>query len=202
VADPFLPLDAEFWNADRTRYTLFFDPGRQKRGILPNRQMGPSLIAGHSYTLVLDRQWIDGNGNPLRETFERTFRVGEPNLRPLDYRTWRVTAPAADTRNPLSVVFPEPLDHGLLMRAIGVRRDGQPVTGEVRVEADERRWVLTPVAAWTPGRYELIALSILEDRAGNRIGRAFEVESFERVDEESGAEVTSIPFELASHSRR
>ena len=35
VDDPFLPLDAEFWNADRTRYTLFFDPGRQKRGILP-----------------------------------------------------------------------------------------------------------------------------------------------------------------------
>ena len=30
VEDPFLPLDIEFWNADRTRYTFFFDPGRVK----------------------------------------------------------------------------------------------------------------------------------------------------------------------------
>ena len=29
--------------------------------------------------------------------------------------------------------------------------------------------------AWRPGRYELVALSMLEDLAGNRIGRAFEV---------------------------
>ena len=201
VVDPFLPLDAEFWNADRTRYTLFFDPGRQKRGILPNRQMGPSLVAGRSYTLMVDREWIDGHGNPLRETFTRKFRVGEPDLQPLDYRTWRVQAPAPGTRNPLSVAFPEPLDHGLLMRAIGVRRDGQPVTGEVRVEADERRWIMTPAADWTPGRYELIALSILEDLAGNRIGRAFEIETFERVDKEVEPEVTTIPFDLAATSR-
>jgi hypothetical protein len=199
VVDPFLPLDAEFWNDDRTRYTLFFDPGRQKRGILPNRQMGPSLVAGHGYTLVIDRAWIDGNGNPLRETFERKFRVGEPSLRAIDYRTWRVTAPASGTRNPLTVAFPEPLDHGLLMRAVGVRRDGQPVTGEIRVDANERRWILTPAAAWTPGRYELIALSILEDLAGNRIGRAFEIETFDRLDEDDTdgePATTRIPFEL------
>jgi hypothetical protein len=42
VRDPFLPLDAEFWNRDRTRFTVFFDPGRQKRGILPNEEMGRS----------------------------------------------------------------------------------------------------------------------------------------------------------------
>ena len=40
VVDPFLPLDTEFWNGDRTRYTLFLDPGRVKRGILPNQEMG------------------------------------------------------------------------------------------------------------------------------------------------------------------
>jgi hypothetical protein len=88
-----------------------------------------------------------------------------------------------------------------LMRAIGVRRDGQPVTGDVRVEADERRWIMTPAADWTPGRYELIALSILEDLAGNRIGRAFEIETFERVDKALEPEVTTIPFDLAATSR-
>ena len=46
VKDPFLPLDAEFWNDDRTRYTVFFDPGRQKRGIPPIAEMGRSLTEG------------------------------------------------------------------------------------------------------------------------------------------------------------
>ena len=150
---------------------------------------------------MIDREWIDGRGNPLRETFSRKFRVGQPDLQPLDYRRWQVMAPALGTRDVLAVTFPKPLDHGLLMRAIGVRRDGQPVTGEVRVEADETRWIMTPTDAWRSGRYEVIALSILEDLAGNRIGRAFEVDTFDHVDEDVEPEVTRIPFELASASR-
>jgi hypothetical protein len=43
VVDPFLPLDVAFWNDDRTRFTVFFDPGRVKRGILPNERMGWGL---------------------------------------------------------------------------------------------------------------------------------------------------------------
>jgi hypothetical protein len=197
VPDPFLPLGAEFWNTDRTRYTVFFDPGRQKRGILPNRQMGPSLVEGRTYTLVVDRAWIDGNGNPLGETFTRKFRVGPPNLGALDYAKWQVKTPPEGTRAPLVVDFPGPLDHGLLQRAMGVRRDGQPVVGEVRVDAHETRWSMTPSEPWKPGRYELVALSILEDLAGNRIGRAFEIVSFERADKPPEPDMTRIPFSLA-----
>ena len=196
VPDPFLPLDAEFWNTDRTRYTVFFDPGRQKRGILPNREMGPSLVAGRRYTLVVDRGWIDGQGHPLERTFTRAFRAGPPELRPLDTASWRVTAPAAGTRDPLSVAFPAPLDHGLLLRAVGVRRDGRTVAGDVSIDAHETRWSLTPVEAWTAGGYELIALSILEDLAGNRIGRAFEVRGFAREGQERQPDVTRIPFSV------
>jgi hypothetical protein len=197
VEAPFLPLEAEFWNSDRTRYTVFFDPGRQKRGILPNRAMGPSLVAGRTYTLVVDRNWMDGHGNPLRETFTRRFRVGPPSLSSLDSATWQVRPPAAGTREPLSVTFPAPLDHGLLLTAIGVRRDGEPVTGDVRVEDRETRWTMTPSTAWQPGRYELIALSILEDLAGNRIGRAFEVDGFQRAATPTPEPAaTSIPFAL------
>ena len=199
VEAPFLPLDAEFWNGDRTRYTVFFDPGRQKRGILPNRTMGRSLVPGKTYTFVVDREWLDGHGKPLRETFQRKFRIGPADESPLDHSRWRVTPPLAGTRDVLTVTFPEPLDHGLLLRAIGVRRDGRSVAGDVRVEAGETRWTMTPTDAWQPGKHELIALSILEDRAGNRIGRAFEVDSFERVDQKAEAEITSIPFTVAAN---
>ena len=197
VEAPFLPLEAEFWNGDRTRYTVFFDPGRQKRGILPNRRMGPSLVEGRTYTLVVEQAWTDGNGKPLRERFTRRFRAGPPHLSPLDYTKWNVAPPAPGTRAPLTVTFPQPLDHALMLRAIGVRRDGEVVTGEMRVDGDERRWTMIPSAAWSPGRYELIALSILEDRAGNGIGRAFEVVSFARGEDTPQPAVTAIPFALA-----
>jgi hypothetical protein len=197
VRDPFVPLEEELWNADRTRYTLLFDPGRQKRGIRPNREMGPSLVAGRRYTLVIDREWIDGHGQPLDRIFSRTFRVGPPELRALDPASWQVSPPPQGTRDALAVVFPAPLDHGLLQTALGVRRDGQAVVGDVRVEAHETRWTMTPAEAWRAGRYELIALPILEDRAGNRIGRAFEVDpAATGRDVSAEAAVRTIPFTL------
>jgi hypothetical protein len=200
VIDPFLPLEAELWNADRTRYTLLFDPGRQKHGILPNREMGPSLIAGRRYTLIVDRGWTDGQGQPLGQAFTRTFRVGPPTVRPLDPSAWRVTPPAPGARDPLSIAFPAPLDHALLLSAIGVRHDGQPVAGEVRVDDHERRWTLTPAEAWRPGRYELVALPILEDVAGNRIGRAFEVDPRASTSTDGEGVTTVIPFTVSASS--
>jgi hypothetical protein len=202
VEDPFLPLDAEFWNEDRTRYTLFFDPGRQKRGILPNREMGPSLEAGRSYALVVRREWPDGTGSPLRETFTRHFRVGPPALDALDHTRWQITTPAEGTREPFRIAFPGPLDHGLLLRAIGVRRDGHAVEGDVRIEEHETRWVMSPREAWRPGRYELVILSFLEDIAGNRIGRAFEVKRFERSGTSPAPELFLRPFSLASTAQQ
>jgi hypothetical protein len=195
VIDPFLPLDAEFWNDDHTRYTVFFDPGRQKRGILPNQQMGRSLEPGRRYTLVVSREWRDGNGLPLREDFRRDFLVGEPDERPLDTAGWRIAAPRAGTREPVVVSFDESLDHGLLLRALGVTGgDARFLPGDVKIEAAEARWSFTPRAAWTAGTYQLTALAMLEDLAGNRIGRAFEVDTFTRVDSSPEPERTSIPF--------
>jgi hypothetical protein len=199
VVDPFLPVDGELWNAEHTRFTVFFDPGRQKRGILPNREMGESLIVGRKYALRISRDWLDGNGQPLRETFERLFTVGPPDRSPLDVASWKITAPREGTREPLTVAFSESLDHGLLLRAIGVRRDGAPLTGQVQVDAHETRWTMTPEAPWQPGRYEVIALGILEDLAGNRIGRAFEIVGSGDKGEDDAA-VTSLPFKLADSS--
>ena len=195
VKDPFLPLDAEFWNDDRTRYTVFFDPGRQKRGIAPIADMGRSLTAGKSYTLVVDAEWRDGDGLPLTQTYRRTFTVGPPDEKPLDPRSWTIDAPAAGTSAPLTVTFPEPLDHGLLLRALGVlASNGKPLEGVVVVGAKELTWTFTPAEPWKAGPHNLVAFAMLEDLAGNRIGRAFEVDQFDRTDKSSEPEKTLIPF--------
>ncbi len=199
VKDPFLPLDLEFWNGDHTRYTFFLDPGRVKKGITPREEMGPSLVAGRRYTLVIDKDWLDAEGMPLSESFRRQLTVTAPDEKALDPGRWRITAPTAGTRDALVVDFDKPLDHGLLLRALGVRRGKNDwVMGEVRIEASETRWVFTPADPWSEGSYHLVALSILEDRAGNRIGRAFEVDRFDEIDSRAEPEETLLPFSVAS----
>jgi hypothetical protein len=194
VVDAFLPLDADFWNDDRTRYTVFFDPGRVKRGILPNRQMGRALEPGKRYTILVKRDWRDGHGLPLKEDFKHEFRAAAPIERPLSTASWKFAAPSAGTRTPLSVTFPDQLDRGLLQRALGVERDGARLEGEIAIDSGETRWSFTPRDPWRPGNYTLVALAFLEDIAGNRIGRAFEVDNFERTDLTAEPERTSIRF--------
>ena len=196
VPGPFLPLDYEFWNRDHTRFTVFFDPGRVKDGILPNRQMGRALKAGHTYTLVVRQEWQDASGAPLKDPFRRTLRVGPADTQPLDPAKWRIDAPKAGARAPLVVTFPEPLDHGLLFRALAVRQAGQALDGEIAIDANETRWTFTPRDPWRAGAYDLLALSILEDRAGNQIGRAFEVDNVDTVDKGPEPKTVTLPFRL------
>jgi len=196
VVDAFLPLDADFWNHDRTRYTVFFDPGRVKRGILPNKQMGRALEAGRRYTLVVKRDWRDGHGLPLKDEFRHEFRASAAIEWPLTTSAWKVRAPRAGSREPLLISFPDPLDYGLLQRALSVVHGAKPVEGTVGVEASETRWLFTPREPWAPGDYEIVALAFLEDLAGNRIGRAFEVDNFERTDITAEPERTVVPFRV------
>jgi hypothetical protein len=191
-----LPLEYEFWSPDHKRFTIFFDPGRVKKGILPNLQMGRPLEVGRSVTLVIKREWPDENGLPLKEEFRRVLRVGPTDLEPLDTSTWRIQSPAAGSRDGMVVTFPEPLDHGLLMRALGVTRDGKEVDGAIGVDQAETRWTFTPTAPWTAGTYQLLALDILEDLAGNQIGRAFEVDNFDTVDKGPNPTTITIPFHV------
>ncbi len=191
-----LPLEYEFWSPDHTRFTVFFDPGRVKKGILPNRQMGRPLEVGRTVTLVIGREWRDAHGLPLKEDFKRTLRVGPPADTPIDPSTWRIQAPAAATREGMVVTFPRPLDHGLLMRALGVRFNGQPVDGVIDIGLGETRWTFTPTEPWRAGAYDLLALDILEDPAGNQIGRAFEVENARAVNAGPDPKTITLPVRV------
>jgi hypothetical protein len=195
VVDPFLPLDVDLWNEDRTRFTLLFDPGRVKRGILPNEQMGRSLVAGRTYTLVVDADWPDADGAPLAAPYRRQFRVRPSQEEAIDPARWRLEIPPGGTRDPLAVSFPQPLDYGLLQRALSVSLDGKWLDGTIHVEHGETRWLFTPRDPWQPGAYRLVAASILEDVAGNRIGRPFEV-AFITSAAKQQATAAHLPFQV------
>ena len=197
VEAPFLPLGEEFWDYDYQRYTIFFDPGRVKTGILPNAELGRPLEAGAAYTLEIDAAWPDAEGLPLEKPFRKEFTVGSFDGTPLDTAKWRLRIPATGTTSRLVVSFPEPLDHALLMRGLGVEdEDRQRVDGVIEITSWETRWSFTPRQPWVAGAYTLVALSILEDLAGNRIGTPFEIDRFEQIDEPDEQEFYRVPFEI------
>lgn len=197
VEEPFLPLGTEFWDRDHLRYTVFFDPGRVKQGLELNERLGRPLLEGETYTLVVDPTWPDAEGNPLQAPFEKRFTVGPADTTPLDTATWRLRVPASGSTQRLVVSIPEPLDHALMRRAIGVEDEaGRHVNGEVEIGNWETRWSLTPSQPWAAGAYSLVASSILEDLAGNKIGTAFEIDVFAQVDDTTARERFTIPFEI------
>jgi hypothetical protein len=174
VLHAFLPVDVDLWNHDYTRVTVLFDPGRVKRDILPNRELGRALVPARRYAIVVDEAWHDAAGQILAKPFRHAFVAGPPIEQPLDPAAWRIEPPGAGSRDPMVVRFPAMLDEALLHRALGVARGGAPIDGEIELNAGQTEWRFTPAANWARGRYELVALSILEDPSGNRIGKAFE----------------------------
>jgi hypothetical protein len=197
VADPFLELNEELWSGDGRRFTLLFDPGRIKRGLKPREEVGPVLEAGKSYTLVIDRHWPDADGKPLAGEFRKSFRAGPPDQESPSPRDWKIQAPAAGTRHPLDVAFPEPLDSALARRLIVVRDNGNRIVqGVVSLKRAESLWRFTPEADWIAGAYSLDVGTDLEDLAGNAVGRPFEVDLAGPISARVKAESISRPFRI------
>ena len=194
---PFLELDQELWTRDFRRFTILFDPGRIKTGLVPNVEDGMPIVEGNTYTLVIDAGWKDANGRSLKEEYRKTFRVGPFDDVAPKVSDWRLAVPKAGTTGPVEVVFPEPMDRGLLDRLLAIVNDeGNTLEGSVTVDREETRWSFTPSSAWVSGNYELIAGTELEDLAGNALNGLFEVDVFEVDQIAPVGETESLPFTI------
>jgi hypothetical protein len=193
---PFLEVDQELWDRDYKRLTVLFDPGRIKRGLVPLADAGPSIEDGKRYTLVVDRDWRDARGATLAAEFRKPFRVGPADRTPPDTAQWRLSAPRAGTSDALVVRFPKPMDYALLMRLLSVSGGEGRMAGTVTIGRQETEWRFIPREPWKAGPYQLVADTALEDLAGNRIGRAFDVDTFERVNEHLSSKTVALPFEV------
>ena len=195
---PFLELGEELWDTSGTRLTLLIDPGRIKRGLKPREDVGPVLEAGHSYTLAIDAAWKDAEGQPLKGEYRKKFAVEKPIEVGIDIAAWKIESPAAKTRQPLVVKFPRPLDHALLLSKVDVLdASSRLVVGDVVVRDEERQWAFSPAEPWSGNEYSLEIDTVLEDVAGNRLGRAFELEAGE-TEKQKGPEKIRIPVTLGA----
>ena len=196
---PFLELDEELWNPDGTRLTILFDPGRIKSGLLPREQDGPVLQEGQSYTLKIDATWPDAAGAPLKQGFTKKFIVAAPDVGMPSPARWKMTAPEAGSINPMTLDFPEPLDHALLQRLLWIEDAGKhAVEGQVQVGNVERQWAFVPNQAWKDGDYRVVIGTGLEDLAGNSVARPFEVDRVQRPDDEFVPDYVTLEFKIGN----
>jgi hypothetical protein len=203
VVLPFLEIDEELWDAAGRRLTVFFDPGRVKRELLPREQEGPALIAGQRYTLEIDSSWKDADGTQLRRGYRKVFRVGPADYSAPQPMGWRVDVPAAGSRDPLVVGFGEPLDWALLERLLWVvDSTGGESAGEASVGAGESSWQFVPKDEWIEGDYRLMVETTLEDLAGNSIGRLFELDVLQPIEREVKAKHIELPFTVSAGTSR
>lgn len=194
LQDVFLAMDPELWDRQRRRLTLLLDPGRIKRGLVPNTEVGYPLIEGVAVIVSVAAGFRDAGGRPLTGGAERRYTVGPPLRSRVEPVRWSCHCPAAESEDPLTVEFDRPLDHALLQRSLWVRDSaGRRLLGGGAVGPGERSWRFEPQSQWAVGRYHLIVDPLLEDLAGNSLVRVFDRDLTRPED----APVELLPFALS-----
>jgi hypothetical protein len=187
----------ELWDRSMRHLTILLDPGRIKRGVGPNRELGPPLKLGQEYTLAVGSGIVDLSGRRLREAFYKRFRITEAVRQPIAVEQWKIVPPATKSRQPLMVMFPRPLDWALLSHTITiVLADEQSIEGRIIIDQCESRWKFVPTSPWAAGYYQVRIVSSLEDVCGNSVIAAFDRPLREGSDLAYETAYRSISFRL------
>jgi len=175
IPDVFLQLQPELWNAERTELTVWIDPGRIKRELIPNKEMGNPLVPGRRYTLSISPAWKNIHGTPLQQSVRKPFVVDERDSLPPDPLKWSILTPKAGKTGAVRIEFYESLDYFLIKEAITfLDENGNPIAGKLRVAEDQKGIDFMPTLPWQPGTCRVRVDARLEDLAGNNLNRPFD----------------------------
>jgi hypothetical protein len=144
--------------------------------------------------LVVDAGFRDATGAALKSGAERSYRVGADLHGHVDPATWRLTPPAAASAEPLAVAFGRPLDSALLGRCLRVVGPEGVLGGTPTRHEGEFAWRFTPDRAWRPGPHRLLVDPVLEDVAGNAVGRVFDRDLANPADQPMDTGIVEVPF--------
>jgi hypothetical protein len=171
----FLNLDPELWNEDRTVLTVWLDPGRIKRDLIPNLTLGAPLVSHTKYSIAVSEDWLNVQGLKLKEGFVKTFLVSERDSLSPEITNWTFDLPRSGSNDPLKVNLKESLDYFLLNETIQIiDGNNNVVPVEINVRDKERYVDFIPTNSWKAGQYTIQVESRLEDLAGNNLNRPFD----------------------------
>ncbi len=166
IDDPWL-LD-EIWDDENNCLIIYIHPGRIKWGVLLRELLGPVLFEKRSYALVVRGALSDPAGNKLGADVVKKFRTTPEDRVRIDLNGWKLTAPKADTREPLTLTLSKSIDHRSLQRFLKVSdAKGEQIAGVISIGKEEKTWHFTPTQSWRKGSYRLDLDGQLEDVAGN-----------------------------------
>lgn len=174
----FLEIEPALWDPSHQRLTLWFEPGRIKRGLIPNLTQGPPLEAANQYQLVINLMGLHNPRSTDTLLWRHSFWVKAADRQQPDMQTWTYDYPQSGTRDTFSVYFPESMDFALLESAIAIiDAQSQPLEGQILLGEQERSWHFVADQAWPEGAYILKVSSLLEDLAANNFKRLFDTAS-------------------------
>jgi hypothetical protein len=195
VPDVLYRAPVELWDRSMRHLTLLLDPGRLKRGVGPNRELGPPLKAGQVYSLAVGAGMTDLSGSRLLEPIYKRFRVTDAVREPVAVEQWKIVPPVISSRQPLVLMFPRPLDWALLSNTITIASNSErPIAGQIEIDQHERRWSFTPTSPWAAGSYHVRVAPSLEDVCGNSVTAAFDRPLRSGSDLADEVASRSIPF--------
>ncbi len=175
VSDALYRAPVELWDKNMRCLTVLLDPGRLKRGVGPNRVLGPPLRAGQGYTLVVGVGMTAASGQRLSGAVRKRFGVMKAIRERISTDGWSVQPPAAGCREPFRLRFCRPLDWALMRPALVVTaEDGTPVSGRMETSALETELVFTPATSWSRRAYDALVTKELEDICGNDLAGPFD----------------------------
>jgi hypothetical protein len=199
VEKAFLIVDQELWNADRKRFTLLFDPGRIKRDLKSNIDLGTPLEEGEKYRFVIDSTWRDVHGNALEKSMVKTFSVVRAERAKVSPRDWKVIPPLAGSLSDVVIRFDRPMDHALALKYISIHNLSGPVTGHAQT-VDDTSWKFTPDHPWVGGNYVITISPLLEDVAGNNLNNVFDLD-LSKESRVNSVEPVELPLSIKAFTR-
>lgn len=197
VPGVFLDLQPELWNESRTQLTVWLDPGRIKRDLIPNLEMGAPLENNQGYELIFSEGWKAQNGLELGIGFSKSFIVTQRDSISPNPDQWHITIPEANSKDKLKVDFLEALDYSLLQEVFTLRSDdGKEISGIWELGSEEKAITFSPNENWKPGNYTIQIESRLEDLAGNNLNRLFEVDLVQPQNHNESTKLKDVSFNI------
>lgn len=167
----------EIWDEENNCLILFIHPGRIKWGVELRELMGPVLFEKRWYALVVRGEWTDLEGNKIGKDTIKKFRTTAEDRARVELKEWKLTAPAAGTREAVEVTLPKSVDYRSLQTGLTVTNGkDETITGAITVGQDEKSWRFTPAQAWQKGAHQVNVSPDLEDVAGNTPVRPFDMD--------------------------
>ena len=167
----------EIWDEENNCLILYIHPGRIKWGVDEREAMGPVLHEKRCYNLIVRGEWTDMDGNKIGKDTIKKFRTTAEDRVRIELRDWKLTAPAAGTRDALTLTLPKSIDYRSLQTGLTVTNaKGQTVAGSIEIGKDEKSWRFTPDQPWQSGAYHVSVSPDLEDVAGNTPSRPFDMD--------------------------